>query len=377
MRYLLCTLIVPFLLTGPPAIAAIGNGTASQRELSGGINDLIAKAHAGNTQAQFELGLHYLDGELVRRDVTKAAELIRSAATQNYPEAAATLGYMYMEGVGVENNPAEAIRWLTIDAEKNNNAWAQFNLATLYRRGEGTSVDYTQARHWYLKAAEQGYISAFENLGLIYERGLDVPQDYLEAFKWYMEAAEYGSVYGQYSVGYFFHLGLGVHKNYDEAMLWYQKAAAEGDPEALNEIGVMYHNGEGVAQDYAQAAQWYQRAVDAGNMVAAYNLGRLYYHGQGVAQDDARAFDLLMDAAAYGDASAQFYVGYMYQQGRGTGRDVEKASVWYQKSAAQGNPEAAGNLRAMKAGIKGATPQMPLPDNPGDAAQPSTIAIKK
>ena len=50
----------------------------------------------------------------------------------------------------------------------------------------------TQSRHFqeYLKAAQQGDVTAQHDLGLLYAAGLDVEQDYGEALKWWRKAAE-------------------------------------------------------------------------------------------------------------------------------------------------------------------------------------------
>src|SRR5262249_53410150 len=50
-------------------------------------------------------------------------------------------------------------------------AWAQFNLAQMYDKGEGVPQSYAEAAKWYRKAAEQGDASAQDNLGAMYHFG--------------------------------------------------------------------------------------------------------------------------------------------------------------------------------------------------------------
>ena len=69
-------------------------------------------------------------------------------------------------------------------------AYAQFNLALMYDKGEGVPQDYKEAVKWYTKAAEQGDADAQTNLGVMYEYGLGVPKSYIKAYSWYNLASE-------------------------------------------------------------------------------------------------------------------------------------------------------------------------------------------
>lgn len=62
----------------------------------------------------------------------------------------------------------------------------------MYFFGQGTAIDYEQAREWFLKAAEQGYVKAYFGLGEIYYYAYGVEQDIGAAARWYSQAAEKG-----------------------------------------------------------------------------------------------------------------------------------------------------------------------------------------
>ena len=53
-------------------------------------------------------------------------------------------------------------------------AEAQFNLAQMYRQGQGVTQDDALALNWYRKSAEQGIVNAQNHLGAIYDKGLSV-----------------------------------------------------------------------------------------------------------------------------------------------------------------------------------------------------------
>ncbi len=54
------------------------------------------------------------------------------------------------------------------------NALAQFNLGLMYMEGKGVPQDDAEAVKWYRKAAEQGVTEAQYNLGLMYDDGRGV-----------------------------------------------------------------------------------------------------------------------------------------------------------------------------------------------------------
>ncbi|MBO7224189.1 MAG: sel1 repeat family protein, partial [Kiritimatiellae bacterium] len=61
-----------------------------------------------------------------------------------------------------------------------------------YYNGLGVQQDYAEAVKWFRKAAEQGHAGAQYRLGICYGKGLGVPQDHEEAAKWVRKAAEQG-----------------------------------------------------------------------------------------------------------------------------------------------------------------------------------------
>ncbi len=106
---------------------------------------------------------------------------------------------------------------------------SQFDLASMYYKGEGVFQDSQEAFKWYKKAAEQGHTSAASNLGLMYYKGKGIPyRDYKEAFKWYKKAAELGSVDAQDKLCIMYYKGRGVSQDYVKSYAWYKLAAAQG-----------------------------------------------------------------------------------------------------------------------------------------------------
>ena len=69
-------------------------------------------AEKGNMAAQYQLGLLYLNGEGVEKDLQKGKLLLEKAAESGKAEAQYNLAVMYIDGHGVEQNKEYAIFWL-------------------------------------------------------------------------------------------------------------------------------------------------------------------------------------------------------------------------------------------------------------------------
>ena len=136
-------------------------------------------------------------------------------------------------------------------------AWAGWDEGVAaYNRG-----DYVTAFREMKPLAEQGDADAQYNLALMYRKGQGVPQDDAEAARWYRKSAEQGYANAQYNLGVMYAKGQGVPEDYAEAVKWYRKAAAQGKADAQYNLGVTYYNGQGVPQDYVQAHMWFDLAA--------------------------------------------------------------------------------------------------------------------
>ena len=101
-------------------LMAAGSGFCEEPALEkSNIEELKALAHLGDSEAQFNLGLCYYNGDKVLQGVATICELSHE----------------------------QAFYWWQKSA-KQGNAMAQYFLSDLYYKGEGVSVDYVQAYKW-------------------------------------------------------------------------------------------------------------------------------------------------------------------------------------------------------------------------------------
>jgi|SRR5262245_110492 len=83
------------------------------------IEEVKAKAEAGDAESQVELGRRYDQGEGVAKDQVEAVKWYRKAAEQNYARAQNNLGVCYDRGEGVPKDHVEAVKWYRKAAEQN------------------------------------------------------------------------------------------------------------------------------------------------------------------------------------------------------------------------------------------------------------------
>jgi TPR repeat protein len=74
---------------------------------------LSKEAKDGDAQAEYNLALMYYQGDGVKRDIEKSAELLESSAQKGYKKAIDNVGRIYMQLLKFD----KAKKWLTINAK--------------------------------------------------------------------------------------------------------------------------------------------------------------------------------------------------------------------------------------------------------------------
>ena len=110
------------------------------------------RAEAGDTEAQFGLGLLSDIGQGAARDPASAYRWYRRAAEAGMAEAQFNVAVMHDRGAGGPRDVAAAALWYGRAAARGNSR-AQFNLAQLYAAGQGLPRNLDQAEVWYEAAA--------------------------------------------------------------------------------------------------------------------------------------------------------------------------------------------------------------------------------
>ncbi|MCP5381706.1 MAG: sel1 repeat family protein [Kordiimonadaceae bacterium] len=166
-------------------------------------------------------------------DYKTAYDIFIDEAENGNINAAYNVGYMYKNALAVDQDLAEAVKWLKA-ASEGGHAIAQNELGQMAKNGEGMPVNYDEAMSWFLKSADQGYFGAQFNIGQMFYQGSGVEQSYEQALNWYLLAAGQGMTAAQRSLGVMYKLGQGTLPSNLYAFMWLYIAKERGDGPAAS-----------------------------------------------------------------------------------------------------------------------------------------------
>jgi TPR repeat protein len=225
---------------------------------------LTAKADMGDAKAQRALGRLYQSGALAPD----------GTAQHDYTGAA----YWYHQ------------------ASDHGDAEAAYELAILYRNGQGVPADASQSFQLLQKAAEANYVPAMSLLSDAYAEQ-KTPVSGQRATYWAMKAAEAGDPQGWLVLGFEYDTGkLGGNPPYwhQKAMESYRKAADGSNCLAMMAIGDLYAAGHGVRADQAQAQSWHTKAQSCqGGNIAMLQQQVTQYKARAAAARDPALYPVL------------------------------------------------------------------------------------
>ncbi|MEQ8344817.1 MAG: tetratricopeptide repeat protein [Sneathiellaceae bacterium] len=162
-------------------------------------------------------------------------------------------GYLYENGLGVEQDFGTAAEWYT-KAAASGSRDAQFRLGSLVLNGQGVARDLPRAAELFRAAAAQGLGAAQLNLAIMLESGAAGPgADPAAAARWYRAAALQGNAEAQNNLGLLYVTGQGLTRDVDEGLRWLQLAARQGSADGLLNLARMNADGIGVDRDLVKA----------------------------------------------------------------------------------------------------------------------------
>ncbi len=229
-----------------------------------------------------QLWQKFMDARNTTHDKQAAIDYLKKAADLGNAKAQAQLGTEYRGGdfelVGILPIDLKKSYELTKLAVDQGNASAMTDMGSLYMRGMGVEKDYAEALKWFLKGTEGGDRKAPRYVGVSYENGYGTAVDYKKAEQYYRKSADTEDITGQCLLGSLYERGLAVQQSYDQAIDLYTKSAARGDKVAsagMAALGNLWETRTDGKQDLQTAIDWYKKAADQGNADAKADLERL------------------------------------------------------------------------------------------------------
>ncbi|MDR1396358.1 MAG: sel1 repeat family protein [Desulfarculales bacterium] len=208
------------------------------------LNMLKRLGERGDLAAQSYLADYFLSQETRERAPENLRQYFywtRLAAGQGDLPAMGQLGYLYLNGCGVERDEEQGFQW-SLAAARQGQPAARFNTAYCYYLGKGVEVNYPRAIYWLEQANLSGFARARRALAELYISAPPPYRDYHKAF-----------------------------------LLYEEEEAATGSVEAMAGLGAAYEHGRGVKRDYRQAARCYEKASRRFRDLGNYHLSPLYH----------------------------------------------------------------------------------------------------
>ncbi len=196
-----------------------------------------------------------------RRDYVTASREFLALAEQGDARAQVTLTIMVMfdEAVLDEGGP-----W---DLDRLHDKVSKW----LFEPDAPNKQNLNEAAKWFRNAANQGDAKAWTLLGHMYGEGYGVPKDFDEAMKLWLKAAEQGEITAQKSLAFVF----GLQNKETESENWIRKAAEQGDRWGQLALGKSYSHGD--PADKLLAYMWLDLAAAQGSRRAAHARDQVAY----------------------------------------------------------------------------------------------------
>jgi hypothetical protein len=278
-----------------------------------GLRHIQRAADAGSSEGAHRLALVYAQGLAgTPRDEARALQLFQKAASAGHTRAQINLGILYMRGLGVPRDLINARAWLE-KAAASGDPQALYTLGRAMDEGtEQIGPDPVRAADLYRRAAEKGHVLAGLRYGLMLSEGVGIKRDIPAAQKWLTQARDNGVPEAALALG---DMAARTPASRDKAanertvqsaLSWYQVAAQGGVPSAQFKLANAYFSGVGVARDPVQAMLWYSRAAQQGLPQAQHALGIMLMGGVTGAPDPIEGYKwlLLADKAGNPDSRA-------------------------------------------------------------------------
>lgn len=206
-------------------------------------------------------------------------------------------GFVYHDGLGVERDLAEAIRWYERAAQAGSKL-GQAEAGHAYEHGRGVEKDEAKALYWYEKAAENGDVDSMVRAAVFYKDGRGTEVNWEAAFRWYERAAQAGNAEGEFYAGFCYCMPRGMEqRDLKKGVYWYEKAVAQGHTIAMFNLGWMYAMGNGVPQDIERGVRLFRELLDKGDFRGKFSIGRCLVEGIGMEADREAGFKLIREAA--------------------------------------------------------------------------------
>lgn len=236
------------------------------------------------------------------------------------------LGYLYMNGLGVEKNVD-----IALELYEKGTAYSQlgclYNLGIYYIKQK----EYIKAKDYFEKAVDSGLPLGYYGLGYLYAMDLEgIDKDLNKAYELFDKAVETGDIEAMFSVGKFLNVSGKTYELQAKGLDILIKTLDAGYSEACASAADAYECGRGTEVDTKKAFEYFLKGAEMYSSTFYYdNVGYCYEEGVGVEQDYAKAVEYYTLATKSNSGMAWYDLGRMYEDGLGVEQDLGKALECY------------------------------------------------
>ena len=149
----------------------------------------MKRLEVNDSNAYNMMGVHHIQGTMgLKKDVRKGLEYLEKAATElGLATANHALGFIYLDGIGVEKDEAKAMHHLRL-AAIGGNLQSRHSLGIIAFYGKPQRAELAM-KHWIL-AAEAGNDASLENVKVGYQKGCVTKDVYTKTLRAHKSAAD-------------------------------------------------------------------------------------------------------------------------------------------------------------------------------------------
>lgn len=162
----------------------------------------------------------YRDGLGVEKDVEKARELYHRAYNSGYTDAMVFCGDTYLEDAADTVSDYQNALACYQKAVLKRCPFAAYRLGWLYREGLGVEQNIEKAWEYYQQALVMQYPDAMTDVGIMYRDGNMTEKDYDKAYDYLLKAAQKGNARAMFELSQMYLQGIGVKPDFKTAKEW-------------------------------------------------------------------------------------------------------------------------------------------------------------
>lgn len=233
---------------------------------------LMSSAQGGCSLAQNDLGVRFIDDEVIRADYTQAYWWFNQAYANGFEASAEALFSIERQPMyqrDMSRNTREMVDWYRGQAAAGN-PWAAYRSAQLSSSAE-------ESMRWLEQSADAGNSMARMSLGGLYSGYLsstafEIEPDRERAVGYYLPVAETGDEWAMYRLAFtYFEIAEAAGETDStemrEAERWFRMCAEAGDYSCQSAMAMFYSRGlGGLEQDEALVEYW-QNLSEANNPI--------------------------------------------------------------------------------------------------------------